>query len=156
MYYHSHFTAQNWFSKIWNNLSKFIQWRIKALIQPSNSDSKFNLVSSPRLPFLSIQCLLPNNDQTFRKMKPSWRKVSLEFDFVTLASTTEFCPLMLAVCSLVPWMPYKQSENAIVWENLEGNVILMAHNSAHVFPLGSLWRLEYLSLQRYTEWTDTK
>ena len=108
------YSPQNWSSERWNDLSKFTRWRIKALIQPSNSDSKFNLVSSPRLPFLSIQCLLPNNDQTFRKMKPSWKKVSLEFDFISLASTTEFCPLMLAPCSLVPWMP------VLAW-SLEGS-----------------------------------
>ena len=29
-------------------------------------------------------------------------------------------------------------------------------SSNHVFPLGSLWWPEYLSLQRCTEWTDTK
>ena len=40
----------------------------------------------------------------------SWR----EFDFVSLASTTEFCPLMLAPCSLVPWMP------VLAW-SLEGS-----------------------------------
>ena len=48
----------------------------------SNFDFKFNLVSSPKLQFLSIRCLLPDNDQIFRKSKPPWRKVS----FFTTAS----------------------------------------------------------------------